>query len=515
MDEYVSVRVEPCNAQKYANYASEANRHKVPSYVDKDKLKENRYAGKTLTSDELRDYIADLRKSKNKQNLRKDARLAFAGIITFSHEAQEVFNALDKKEQANIYMDITNAIAKRHNTRALSIALHADETAPHAHFMICAYDRDGNALRLNPKHTSELQDIAGEVLKQHGTTITRGKTIAERLEEARLTGEEPNIKHKTVHELHKTMSTDLKKANKVIKIQQENNRKLLDFNALKKLNLGDILTRFGYIFNRKESSSSTKKYENDTDTLIVKQSSSGDYVYFNSKNERDCGTVIDFAKNRKIDLQTILTATPQPQPVAKTKAAKPAKDEERNLRDDFLKLKLYGNDYLTATRHIKPDLIKRFNVREDKRGNACFPHFNKDFKLTGWEVKNQGFTGFCAGGKRNLGITHIGDDVENIVITESSIDAMSYAQMFEPDNTIYISTGGTLTDKQLQQINALTEQYSATVTAATDNDAHGQLYAERIIDAIPRSTRQTPQKKDWNDDLKQRVGANTARVSHF
>lgn len=505
MESYVSVRIEPVDAKKYAGHSAEATRKKAPSYVDHDKIKNNVNTQPQISAAELRWYIEEMRENTGQQKLRKDARLAFSGIITFSHEAQPLFDALPKSRQLEIYKEICDSIAEKHNTTVLSMSLHADESAPHAHFMICAYDNNGKALRLNPKDTSELQDLAGSVLERNGIEIKRGKKISQRIAEARETGEVANITHKSVSQLHAEMATDLKKAKKAKLATEKKTQKMLDYAVLKKMPF-TFLERLGYFFNKKESSHATQKYENDKDAIIVKQSSSGDYIYFNAKDEKDCGTVIDFCKNRNIDVKTI---TMDINANVKTITNAPNKTETAvgNFTDMFNKLETYDLPYLTKTRAIEPALIRQFNVKKDNHGNACFAHRlyknNSAKKIVGWEVKNEGFTGFNSNGNRSIGIAKLGERIESIIICESFIDAMSYAQLKRTTNAVFVSTGGTLTEKQLTQIEALTSAYSnASVVIATDADSAGDAYAQRLLDAIRGAQRERALVgKDWNDEL--------------
>ena len=501
MESYVSVRIEPVDAKKYAGHSAEATRKKAPSYVDHDKIKNNVNTQPQISAAELRWYIEEMRENTGQQKLRKDARLAFSGIITFSHEAQPLFDALPKSRQLEIYKEICDSIAEKHNTTVLSMSLHADESAPHAHFMICAYDNNGKALRLNPKDTSELQDLAGSVLERNGIEIKRGKKISQRIAEARETGEVANITHKSVSQLHAEMATDLKKAKKAKLATEKKTQKMLDYAVLKKMPF-TFLERLGYFFNKKESSHATQKYENDKDAIIVKQSSSGDYIYFNAKDEKDCGTIIDFCKNRNIDLKTITSIA------AMTITPKPAPDAERkDLVEEFSALAQYDIPYLTQKRGIEPALIRQFGVKKDSHNNACFAHRlyeNKSAKkITGWEVKNEGFTGFNTCGHRSIGIAKLGERIESIIICESFIDNMSYAQLNRTTNALFVSTGGTLTENQLSQIEALTSAYSnASVVIATDADKAGDIYAQRLQAIVPAAARERPLAgKDWNDVL--------------
>ena len=48
-------------------------------------------------------------------------------------------------------------------------------------------------------------------------------------------------------------------------------------------------------------------------------------------------------------------------------------------------------------------------MRIDSRGNTVFPHFDAA-GLCGYEIKNRGFTGFAAGGKKGLWFSHARPD---------------------------------------------------------------------------------------------------------
>src|SRR4029077_18282126 len=82
-------------------------------------------------------------------------------------------------------------------------------------------------------------------------------------------------------------------------------------------------------------------------------------------------------------------------------------------------------------------------VRIDRRGNAVFPHFDV-VGLCGYEIKNQGFTGFASGGKKGLWFSHSRPSDRRLVLAESAIDALSHAVLFPDaeDRTRYASLGG-------------------------------------------------------------------------
>ncbi len=140
------------------------------------------------------------------RTVRKDARVSYAGIITFSHEAQDDIRNLDESSQVKIYNDIAKAISEKTNADLLYLTIHNDETAPHAHFMLKSYDKNGKSLRLNPLDLSCLQDIAGDVLQQHGLDIRRGKPKAERIRNGDRSSQ---IYNRSVKQLHEDLPAEI------------------------------------------------------------------------------------------------------------------------------------------------------------------------------------------------------------------------------------------------------------------------------------------------------------------
>ena len=110
-------------------------------------------------------------------------------------------------------------------------------------------------------------------------------------------------------------------------------------------------------------------------------------------------------------------------------------------------------------------------VRIDRRGNAVFPHFDVA-GLCGYEIKNQGFTGFAAGGKKGLWFSHSRPNDRRLVLAESAIDALSHAVLFPDaeDQTRYASLGGKPNAKQpdLVQLTIARLPEGAEIVAAFD-----------------------------------------------
>ena len=176
-----------------------------------------------------------------------------------------------------------------------------------------------------------------------------------------------------------------------------------------------------------------------------------------------------------------------------------------------------GHPYLERERAIPAALLAldRFagRVRIDDRGNAVFPHFDAQ-GLSGYEIKNTGFTGFASGGTKALWLSKRSADDNRLVLTEASIDALSHAVLFPDNRTRYASIGGKPNPQQPELIRAAVARMPASseIVAAMDADTDGRKLAEIVRRAVELSGRQdlkfTVQEpvghKDWNDELRAR-----------
>jgi len=275
------------------------------------------------------------------------------------------------------------------------------------------------------------------------------------------------------------------------------------------INLVEHLQNQGFELDRKKSTNKTAVLKSGDDTFLVSRNENGHYVFFDVNSNRG-GTIIDFVQSQKsLNLGQVRkelrayapshSFSPSPKSsLAHLEKSSKNEQEQAIVNERFEALKPLNTSYLNS-RGIKK-IDRRFeNVKTDERGNTCFPHYSGG-KVCGWEVKNNGFTGFAKGGTRNLFATTNFRDADTVVIVESGIDAMSHAQLFHTDDSVaYISLGGQLTEKQLDVLSAnLTDK---DVLIATDNDSAGLEFASRIKDAIRHAKWDKPQLKDWNDDL--------------
>ncbi len=135
---------------------------------------------------------------KRKRLLTKNNNIAYSGIITFGTEAQKIVMA-DRERLKQLYENVVKRICQEYGTGCIQLIAHFDEQAPHAHFILRMMRKDGTLLNLKQKDMKRIQDIAGEVCREMGFDIARGKPKEERIRDG-----EPMHKyvHRSVRELH-------------------------------------------------------------------------------------------------------------------------------------------------------------------------------------------------------------------------------------------------------------------------------------------------------------------------
>src|SRR5438552_13954561 len=133
-------------------------------------------------------------------------------------------------------------------------------------------------------------------------------------------------------------------------------------------------------------------------------------------------------------------------------------------------------------------------MRIDSLGNTVFPHFDAA-GLCGYEIKNCGFTGFAAGGQKGLWFSHTQPADRRLILTESAVDALSYAALFPnaEDQTRYASLVGKPSSRQRALVQATIAKLPARaeIVAAFDADDAGRQMVKVIREAAASVARRT------------------------
>jgi hypothetical protein len=288
----------------------------------------------------------------------------------------------------------------------------------------------------------------------------------------------------------------------------------------REIDLRQFAESLGYQIDRRESWRGSVVLRCGADKIVVKRNGNGHYVFFSLRDDDDNGTVIDFVQRRQhLSLGAVRpvlrpwigrsASTPQfPQ-------LPPASPDRMRIEREYRSMaEAQRYPYLERDRRLPAALLSaprfRGRMRVDNRGNTVFPHFDAT-GLCGYEIKNLGFTGFAAGGKKGLWCSHTRPDDWHLVLTESAIDALSYATLFpdSKDRTRYASLGGRPSSRQMGLVQAAVIKLpaGAEVVAAFDADEAGRWLTAAIGDVVGRVRRQArvhlpaTEGDDWNQVL--------------
>lgn len=270
------------------------------------------------------------------------------------------------------------------------------------------------------------------------------------------------------------------------------------------ISLPDFANSIGYQLDKKASSKNSWVMRRDYDKIIIATDLDGHGIYFSARDENDHGTIIDFTMRRLgLNLGQVRkelrswrrSPTPKPAPTGK--------DRQKILAAFSATRPAPDHSYLVKYRKLNPNTLQsdKFidRVRMDKKNNAIFPHYDHE-GLSGYEIKNLGFTGFSPAGTKGLWYSTNLVQVEQIIIVESAIDALSHAQLF-PGPAAYASIGGTLSTYQIDLIQSLiwkATKRGAKIFVGTDTDNQGEQYADLIINMGATGRLRPTFGKDWN-----------------
>jgi hypothetical protein len=289
-----------------------------------------------------------------------------------------------------------------------------------------------------------------------------------------------------------------------------------------------VVDRYGYQRDRRESSVSSHvlRHPATDDKIIVRKDRDGHWTYFSVRDDRDHGSIIDFVqrRGRHLSLGSVREelrqwlGTPRPMPDFALPRAREVPRDPHPVGEVFEAARLVGTWAYLSARGLRHETLchPRFagTWRVDARGNVLFAHTDDRGVLTGFEVKNRGFTGFAPGGTKTAWQSAARAEDRALVVTESAIDALSYHQLHagKSEAVRYMSTAGAPSPGQFELLERIFSRLppASTVVAAVDADEAGHKLAIRIEAVVGRVQsvafrRDAPDgAKDWNDVL-QRV----------
>lgn len=300
------------------------------------------------------------------------------------------------------------------------------------------------------------------------------------------------------------------------------------------IDLVDYAERQGYQIKKEGRRGDWHHLEKDGEMLIVTRKDDHQ-VYLNTGDDRDQGSIIDFAKTRGGDghglnlgqvrqqLREYLNDGPAPArvyasaPEVARLNALPVGDpgRERQAEEDRktrlisevlgVKKELTDRTYLHG-RGIGDDTIdspafqgRIFTAQQNEYKNTAFPLYNEQ-GLASVEQKNEHYKNLLPLPKNGIWVSHPTDGkdtpVERIVVSESAIDSLSHYQLKhgqDPKNTLYIATSGTPTEAQVALIQrVIDKQEPREVVLANDRDAGGRQFNINYLNELHPARPLTP-----------------------
>ena len=177
------------------------------------------------------------------------------------------------------------------------------------------------------------------------------------------------------------------------------------------IDLRQFAESLGYQIDRRESWRGSAVLRCAADKIVVKRNDNGHYVFFSLRDDDDNGTVIDFVQRRQHLSLGAVRQLLRPW-IGRSASAlqfpqlQPASPDRMRIEREYRRMaEAQRYPYLERDRCVPAAVLSspRFagRMRIDARGNTAFPHFDAA-GLCGYEIKNRGFTGFAAGGKKGL-----------------------------------------------------------------------------------------------------------------
>lgn len=300
-----------------------------------------------------------------------------------------------------------------------------------------------------------------------------------------------------------------------------------DFSKFKQgINLSQYAASVGYEIDRKKSTRSSVAMRHPNGDKIIISRRGTNWVFFSVQDETDNGTIVDFiAKRTGKSIGEIgqeldgwlggAVTPPEPGSFAR-EVSEQVYDRERVKRVFHYAKPISSHAYLEEARKISRTVLSdpRFAGRlfTDRYGNVVFPHHDHE-GLCGLEIKNQDAGFLVRGSEKGLWTSRISKKDTGLVIAEGGIDALSYHDLFRPENTGYAAISGAMREKQFGLVMDLISRMEnlEIIVLAVDHDEGGDRIGDKLQGAIESKgtfkgtiQKHTPERTgaDWNDELK-------------
>lgn len=310
-----------------------------------------------------------------------------------------------------------------------------------------------------------------------------------------------------------------------------------DFRA--EISIMELAIANGYVLSKKDGLKwpVLKDSVSGEKIIIINPTSSANQGYFNPQDDKDKGTLIDFVKNRLGSIfayesgsseisninKVLYSYLKLDAPEKRINQATINKIKDNRIIKDFVIpdgiTSLQAPEYLLS-RHLAASVIndelfkgRIFNVKiGNYNNNIGFPYYDVAGAIIGYEIRNKDYKHVVDGSNRSAGVWHsnIPTVTEQIVLTESPIDALSYYQLNGKENTLFASFGGSVADDQIATISGIKNRIHLSsnfrYVSAVDNDKAGDRYTDKFKNYFKEDLVivDKPVYSDFNKDLEEK-----------
>ena len=293
----------------------------------------------------------------------------------------------------------------------------------------------------------------------------------------------------------------------------------------REINLAEYAAGHGFRRDSAKSTRHTYSMEDDAGNHLVisVNPENGHWRFFNPVDpDREAGSIIDFIQSRdqvtlgevrKILRDFLRLPT---QPVRDLSKPQPAKKSRADVVRYLEKFEAVERSSYAESRGIHTTTLTalpfRGRILKGYKGALIFPHWDEE-GLCGYEVKAFGFTSFSSKGFKSLWVSRVPRDVQQIVVTESGIEALSYFQEQGPENTLFVSAGGNWSASVSERLKTTMARFpQAQVVGAFNNDPGGKRQSDRLkaladeAGSAYRADLPSVAGADWNDMVNGKFG---------
>lgn len=293
-----------------------------------------------------------------------------------------------------------------------------------------------------------------------------------------------------------------------------------------------VLEQHGYVWDASESTDASAKYRRDDDLVVVQVAEGLGIGWMAVRGDGGrggrCGDVISLWQDLTGDSlgRTRVALRRWMGSAAPSRTLRPASPSRPRLppvtfdpgawsRQALLREGSAGWVYLTEARGLDPGTIRRAmgRLREGPYGTVWFLHADPRAPdmPTGWERRGPSFDGYAKSGVKALYFPWQNTGFRRLVLCESAIDALSYAQVDGcRRDTLYASHAGAIGEETWRLLTDVAA--GLDVVLGSDRDAAGERFVVALRDRLGTVARSITEGripaedglKDWNDFVKRK-----------